>query len=137
MSTWTYENKCSKVCNYGSNEKKKFCLVDTTVLNDYSQLVPSSAAIAASICFKSRMDGLMKQADMYFSLGEKEKAMEIMAKLDCLRELGEPKDDSEPRTLLQLYTPKHQCMCLCCLFNCLMMLRLLTKKMKFHILPPQ
>jgi hypothetical protein len=40
-------------------------LVGTPVSNDYSQLVASSAAIAASIRYKSKMDGLMKQAEMY------------------------------------------------------------------------
>jgi hypothetical protein len=75
------------------------------------------------------MDGLMKQADMYLRLGD----MEIMAKLDHLRELEEAKDDPEPKPLLQPSTP---------MYTFVPMVHLpddaeFAKKMKFHVLPPQ
>jgi hypothetical protein len=42
------------------------------VSSDYSKLVALSAMIAASIWYKSRMDVLMKEAEMYFVI-EKER----------------------------------------------------------------
>jgi hypothetical protein len=38
-------------------------------------------------------------------LGEKEKAMEIMAKSDCLHDLEEAKDDPEPTFVATVYFP--------------------------------
>jgi hypothetical protein len=75
--------------------------VDASVSNDYSKLVASSAAIAASIWYKSRMDVLMKEAEMYLHLGEKEKAIELMVKAEHLCQLEQAKDDPEPKPLLQ------------------------------------
>jgi hypothetical protein len=62
-------------------------LVATPVADDYLKLVASSAIIEASICYKSRMDVLMREAEMYYHFGEKGKSMEIMAKAEHLHQL--------------------------------------------------
>jgi hypothetical protein len=57
---------------------------NTPASSDYSKLAASSEAIAASIRYKSKMEMLMKEAEMYFRFGEKDKALEIMAKVEHL-----------------------------------------------------
>jgi hypothetical protein len=65
--------------------------------NDYSKLVASSCTIAESIRFKTRMDMLMKEAEMYFRFGDKDKAIEAMAQARQLRKLEEAKDDHDAK----------------------------------------
>jgi hypothetical protein len=73
--------------------------------SDYAKLVASSKAIAASIRYKSKMEMLMKEAEMYFRFGEKDKALEIMAKVERVRQQEDGKEDPTPKPLSCAPTP--------------------------------
>jgi hypothetical protein len=81
---------------------------NTPASSNYSKLVASSEAIAASIRYKSKMEMLMKEAEMYFRFGEKDKALEIMAKVEHLCQLEEGKEDPMPKPLSHASTPLPQ-----------------------------
>jgi hypothetical protein len=68
-------------------------------------LVASSEAIAASIRYKSKMEMLMKEDEMYFRFGEKEKALEIMAKVEHVRQQEDGKEDATSKPLSRAPTP--------------------------------
>jgi hypothetical protein len=72
MPTWSDKNQGSKAAATAATKRKFKLSVATLVCND-SELVAFSATIAASIHYKCRMYVLMKEAEMYFCLGEKEK----------------------------------------------------------------
>jgi hypothetical protein len=68
-------------------------------------LVASSEAISASIRYKIKMEMLMKEAEMYFRFGEKDKALEIMAKVEHVLQQEDGKEDATPKPLSRAPTP--------------------------------
>jgi hypothetical protein len=54
------------------------------------------------------MEMLMKDAEMYFRFGEKDDALEIMAKVEHLHQLEEGKEDPKPKPLSRVSTPLQQ-----------------------------